>query len=35
MKPSFNWQDPFLLADQLSEDERAIVDAAHTCRPGC
>ena len=30
MKPSFNWQDPFLLADQLSEDERAIVDAAHT-----
>ena len=30
MKQSFNWQDPFLLADQLSEDERAIVDAAHT-----
>ena len=32
MKQSFNWQDPFLLADQLSEDERAIVDAAHTFR---
>ena len=30
MKQSFNWQDPFLLAEQLSEDERAIVDAAHT-----
>src|SRR5690606_1959038 len=24
----FNWQDPFLLDDQLSEDERAIRDAA-------
>jgi len=29
MKPSFKWEDPFLLADQLSDDERAIVDAAH------
>ena len=24
---TFNWQDPFLLDDQLSEDERAIRDA--------
>jgi glutaryl-CoA dehydrogenase len=29
MKPSFQWQDPFLLHSQLSDDERAIVDAAH------
>jgi glutaryl-CoA dehydrogenase len=29
MKPSFQWQDPFLLNAQLSDDERAIVDAAH------
>ncbi len=29
MKPSFLWQDPFLLNAQLSDDERAIVDAAH------
>jgi glutaryl-CoA dehydrogenase len=29
MKPSFQWQDPFLLIAQLSDDERAIVDAAH------
>ena len=29
MKPSFQWNDPFLLNSQLSEDERAIVDAAH------
>ena len=29
MKPSFQWQDPFLLKAQLSDDERAIVDAAH------
>jgi glutaryl-CoA dehydrogenase len=29
MKPSFQWNDPFLLNFQLSEDERAIVDAAH------
>ncbi len=29
MKPSFQWQDPFLLSAQLSDDERAIVDAAH------
>ncbi len=30
MKAPFNWQDPFLLADQLSDEERAIVEAAHT-----
>ncbi len=30
MKAHFNWQDPFLLADQLSDEERAIVEAAHT-----
>ena len=29
MKPTFQWQDPFLLNSQLSDDERAIVDAAH------
>jgi glutaryl-CoA dehydrogenase len=29
MKPSFQWNDPFLLNSQLSEDERAIVAAAH------
>jgi glutaryl-CoA dehydrogenase len=29
MKPSFQWQDPFLLNSQLSDDERAIVDAAN------
>ncbi|MGY8904591.1 MAG: acyl-CoA dehydrogenase [Burkholderiales bacterium] len=29
MKNTFNWQDPFLLAEQLSDDERAIVEAAH------
>jgi glutaryl-CoA dehydrogenase len=30
MKPSFQWNDAFLLNDQLSDDERAVVDAAHT-----
>ena len=29
MKPQFKWDDPFLIADQLSEEERAIADAAH------
>ncbi len=28
MKPSFNWQDPLLLEDQLSTEERAVRDAA-------
>ncbi|QJC55633.1 Acyl-CoA dehydrogenase, short-chain specific [Polaromonas vacuolata] len=29
VKQKFNWQDPFLLSEQLTDDERAIVDAAH------
>ena len=29
MKPTFQWNDAFLLNEQLSDDERAIVDAAH------
>jgi glutaryl-CoA dehydrogenase len=29
MKPTFQWDDAFLLNEQLSEDERAVVDAAH------
>jgi glutaryl-CoA dehydrogenase len=29
MKTTFNWQDPFFLMEQLSEDERAVADAAH------
>ncbi|MDB5891049.1 MAG: acyl-CoA dehydrogenase [Polaromonas sp.] len=29
VKPKFVWQDPLMLAEQLSDDERAIVDAAH------
>jgi glutaryl-CoA dehydrogenase len=29
MKPTFQWDDAFLLNEQLSDDERAIVDAAH------
>lgn len=28
-KPSFKWEDPFLLMDQLSEEERLIADSAH------
>jgi glutaryl-CoA dehydrogenase len=28
-KPSFVWDDPLLLAEQLSEDERMVRDAAH------
>jgi glutaryl-CoA dehydrogenase len=30
MKPTFQWNDAFLLNEQLTEDERAVVDAAHT-----
>ena len=30
MKAKFNWEDPFLLQEQLTEDERAITDAAHS-----
>ena len=29
VKPKFKWEDPFMLEDQLSDDERAIQDAAH------
>jgi glutaryl-CoA dehydrogenase len=29
VKPKFVWEDPLMLMDQLSDDERAIVDAAH------
>ena len=29
VKPRFVWEDPFMLQDQLSEDERAIQEAAH------
>ena len=28
-KVQFNWQDPFLIEQQLTEDERMIRDAAH------
>ena len=30
VKPKFNWADPLMLHEQLSDDERAIVEAAHT-----
>ncbi|WP_296871164.1 acyl-CoA dehydrogenase [Tibeticola sp.] len=30
MKSSFQWADPLLFAEQLSDDERAVADAAHT-----
>ena len=29
MASKFNWQDPFLLNEQLTDDERAIAEAAH------
>ena len=29
MAAKFNWEDPFFLSQQLSDDERAIVEAAH------
>jgi len=28
-KPHFQWQDPFLLDEQLTEDERLVRDTAH------
>ncbi|MES2942428.1 MAG: acyl-CoA dehydrogenase [Pseudomonadota bacterium] len=28
-KAKFKWEDPFMLVDQLSDDERAVMDAAH------
>jgi len=30
MKPTFQWNDAFLLNEQLNDEERAIVEAAHT-----
>ena len=30
MKTKFNWEDPLFLSEQLTEDERAIQEAAHT-----
>jgi glutaryl-CoA dehydrogenase len=30
MATKFSWEDPFFMSEQLSEDERAIVDAAHS-----
>ena len=33
-KPSFNWQDPLLLFDQLTEDERLVMNAAHAYAQG-
>ena len=27
--PSFDWEDPFLLRDQLTEEERMVADSAH------
>ena len=29
MKAKFTWEDPFLLSEQISDDERAVVEAAH------
>src|SRR4051812_32363641 len=29
LKPTFKWDDPLLLEDQLSEDERMVRDSAH------
>lgn len=29
VEPQFNWQDPFLLEEQLSEEERMVRDTAH------
>ncbi len=34
MKPTFNWQDPLLLFDQLAEDERLVMNAAHAYAQG-
>ena len=27
-RPSFDWQDPFLLRDQLTDEERMVTDSA-------
>jgi glutaryl-CoA dehydrogenase len=33
-KPSFQWEDPFLLTEQLSPDERQVMDAARAYSQG-
>ena len=34
-KAAFQWDDPFLLDQPLTEDERMVRDAAHAyCEPG-
>jgi glutaryl-CoA dehydrogenase len=33
-KPSFQWEDPFMLAEQLSADERQVMDAARAYSQG-
>ena len=30
MKAKFNWEDPFLLSEQLDAEERAVQDAARS-----
>jgi hypothetical protein len=30
-KPTFSWEDPLLLDDQLTEDERMVRDTARRC----
>src|SRR6476660_2506605 len=30
MKPTFKWEDPLLLEDQLTEEERMVRDSAHS-----
>ena len=34
MKPTFKWDDPLLLEDQLSEEERMVRDSAHSFAQG-
>ncbi len=34
MKPTFKWEDPLLLEDQLTEDERMVRDSAHAYAQG-
>ena len=29
-RPSFKWEDPFLLEDQLTEEERMVAESAET-----
>ena len=30
MKTKFNWEDPFFLSEQLTDDERAVQEAANS-----